>query len=86
MTVAPSHLAATGAEASLHPEATFAASVTGTANLLVTTTCRTDADLYAYVTTRIGALPGVHQAEIVPVLHRLKQGGTRLHDNRLIPT
>lgn len=86
LTVAPSHLAATGTEASLHPETTFAAAVTGTANLLVTTTCRTDSDLYAYVTTRIGALPGVHQAEIVPVLHRLKQGGTRLHDNRLVPT
>jgi hypothetical protein len=41
-------------------------------------------DLYLYVTGRIGALPAVHQVEIVPVLRQLKQSGTRVHNGRLV--
>ncbi|MFF6985066.1 AsnC family transcriptional regulator [Streptomyces sp. NPDC010273] len=85
LTVAPGRLNATGEALSAHPETTFAAAVTGSANLLVTVTCRTMDDLHSYVTTRVGALDAVHQVDVVPVLHRLKQAGTRLHDGRLIP-
>ncbi|MFC9843738.1 Lrp/AsnC family transcriptional regulator [Streptomyces sp. NPDC060223] len=85
LTVAPGRLSATGEVLSAHPETTFAAAVTGSANLLVTVTCRTMDDLYSYVTTKVGALDAVHQVDVVPVLHRLKQAGTRLHDGRLIP-
>lgn len=85
LTVAPGRLNATGEALSAHPETTFAAAVTGSANLLVTVTCRTMDDLYSYVTTKVGALDAVHQVDVVPVLHRLKQAGTRLHDGRLIP-
>lgn len=86
LTVAPRHLNAIGEALSAHPETTFAAAVTGSANLMVTVTCRTMDDLYSYVTTKVGALDAVHQVDVVPVLHRLKQAGTRLHDGRLIPT
>ncbi|MFJ6082328.1 Lrp/AsnC family transcriptional regulator [Streptomyces sp. NPDC092369] len=86
LTVAPGRLNATGEMLSAHPETTFAAAVTGSANLLVTVTCRTMDDLFAYVTTKVGALDAVHQVDVVPVLHRLKQAGTRLRDGRLIPT
>lgn len=85
LTVAPGRLDATGEALSAHPETTFAAAVTGSANLLVTVTCRTMDDLYSYVTTKVGALDAVHQVDVVPVLHRLKQAGTRLRDGRLIP-
>lgn len=84
LTVTPGELGATGHALSLHPETTFSAAVTGAANLLVTVTCRTSEDLYLYVTGKIGALPAVHQVEIVPVLHQLKQSGTRVHNGRLV--
>ena len=63
----------------------LAAAITGSANLLVTVTCRTLEDLYHFVTAKVGALDAVRQADVVPVLHRLKQAGTRLHDGRLLP-
>ena len=84
LTVTPGELDATGRALSRHPETTFSAAVTGTANLLVTVTCRNIEDLYMYVTGKIGALPAVHQVEIVPVLHQLKQSGTRVHNGRLV--
>ena len=86
LTVTPGDLHQTGQALSLHPETTFTAAVTGTANLLVTVTCRDLAALYAFVTTKVGPLPAVRQVEIVPVLHRLKQAGTRVRDGRLSAT
>ena len=84
LTVAPGELEATGAALAARPGTTFAAAVTGTANLLVAATCR-DADaLYAYVTTEVGGLPAVRQVEVVPVLHRLKQAGARVAGGRLM--
>jgi DNA-binding Lrp family transcriptional regulator len=86
LTVAPGELEATGAALATRPGTTFAAAVTGTANLLVAATCR-DADaLYAYVTTEVGGLPAVRQVEVVPVLHRLKQAGARVAGGRLMIT
>jgi hypothetical protein len=73
LTVAPGRLNATGEALSAHPETTFAAAVTGSANLLVTVTCRTMDDLYSYVTTKVGALDAVHQVDVVPVLRRLSR-------------
>jgi DNA-binding Lrp family transcriptional regulator len=86
LTVTPGDLHPTGQALSLLPETTFAAAVTGTANLLVTVTCRDLAALYAFVTTKVGPLPAVRQVETVPVLHRLKQAGTRVRDGRLSAT
>jgi DNA-binding Lrp family transcriptional regulator len=83
LTVTPGELAETGAALARHPETTFTAAVTGAANLMVAVICRTDEDLYSFVTTKIGGLPAVRQVEIVPVLHRLKQANTRLRDERL---
>jgi DNA-binding Lrp family transcriptional regulator len=83
LTVTPGDLHQTGQALSLHPETTFTAAVTGTANLLVTVTCRDLAALYAFITTKVGPLPAVRQVETVPVLHRLKQAGTRIRNGRL---
>ncbi|WP_327002324.1 Lrp/AsnC ligand binding domain-containing protein [Dactylosporangium sp. NBC_01737] len=84
LTVTPGELHATGQALSLHPETTFTAAVTGAANLLVTVTCRSVEDLYTFITTKVGVLPAVHQVEVVPVLHRLKQAGTRVRNGRLV--
>ncbi|SEG95351.1 DNA-binding transcriptional regulator, Lrp family [Actinacidiphila yanglinensis] len=85
LTVAPGGLNATGEALSRHPGTSFAAAVTGAANLLVTVTCPTMDDLYGYVTGTVGALPAVTRVDVVPVLRRLKQAGTRIHDDRLSP-
>jgi DNA-binding Lrp family transcriptional regulator len=86
LTVTPGDLHQTGQALSLHPETTFTAAVTGTANLLVTVTCRDLGALYAFVTAKAGPLPAVRQVEVVPVLHRLKQAGTRVRSGRLSMT
>ena len=85
LTVTPGQLTIIGDVLAQHPETTFAAAITGSANLLVTVTCRTLEDLYHYVTTKIGALDAVRQVDVVPVLQRHKQAGTRLSNGRLLP-
>lgn len=84
LTVAPGELAATGLALSRHPETSFAAAITGAANLITAVTCRDTDDLYTYVTTKVGALASVRQAEIVPTLRRVKQAGTLVRDGRLV--
>lgn len=84
MTVAPGELAVTGEALSLHPETSFVAAVTGSANLLAAVTCRDSQALYSYVTTKVGALPAIREAEIVPTLRRVKQAGTMVRDGRLV--
>jgi DNA-binding Lrp family transcriptional regulator len=84
LTVIPGELAATATTVSLLPETTFTASITGTSNLLATVTCRDLEALYVLINARIGALPAVRRLEVVPVLHRLKQAGTRVRDGRLV--
>jgi DNA-binding Lrp family transcriptional regulator len=86
LTVTPGDLHQTGQALSLHPETTFTAAITGTANLLVTITCRDLAALYGFVTAKVGPLAAVRQVEVVPVLHRFKQAGTRVRDGRLCLT
>ena len=83
LTVAPGELEETGRALSRHPETSFTVAVTGRANLLTAVICRDTDALYTYVTTKVGALPAVSQAEVVPVLRQVKQGGTLLRNGRL---
>ena len=83
ITVAPGELHETGRVLSLHPQTSFAAAVTGVANLLTVVTCRDADELYSFVTTQVGALAAVRQVEIVPVFRRFKQAGTRVRNGRL---
>jgi DNA-binding Lrp family transcriptional regulator len=83
LTVAPGELHATGEALSLHPETSFAAAVTGSANLLAVVSCRDADHLYRYVTTKVGALSAVRQIEIVPTLRQVKQAATRVRNGRL---
>jgi DNA-binding Lrp family transcriptional regulator len=83
LTVPPGELEATGHALSLHPETAFSAAITGAANLLAVVNCRDTDELYTYVTTKVGALPAVRQAEVVPVLRTVKQARSRLRGGRL---
>jgi DNA-binding Lrp family transcriptional regulator len=85
LSVAPAQLQATGIALAEHPEVPFAAAISGPANLVASVTCRSLADLYAYVTSKLGALAGVQSLEISPVLRRIKQAGALVEGDRLAP-
>lgn len=85
VTVAPSDLEAVGNELVNHEEVAFCAAVTGSANLVLVVICRDSADLYRYVTTRIGAITAVRQIETSPVLRRVKQAGSLVGRGQIAP-
>ncbi|WP_369261164.1 Lrp/AsnC family transcriptional regulator [Streptomyces sp. R35] len=72
LTVTPHALAGTGRAVAAHPEVRFAAAVTGRTNLAISLLCRTTDDLYTFLSEKIGALTGVHTAETVLTLRRVK--------------
>ncbi|MFV2178261.1 Lrp/AsnC family transcriptional regulator [Actinomadura sp. LOL_016] len=72
LTVAPHALAEAGRAVAAHREVCFAAAVTGRANLAVLVLCRTTADLYAYLSEKLGALSGVQSVETTLTLRRVK--------------
>jgi len=76
MSVAPSHLAATGAALAKLPEVAYAAAVTGSANLAACVVCRDETAFYAFLTEKIGSLPGVERVESSPVIRTVKQAST----------
>ena len=83
LSAAPRDLAGVGETIARHPESGGVSAVTGTANLWVSVVCRDSDDLYRYITERIGAIRGVRQLEISPVLRQVKQAGSILFGGRL---
>jgi DNA-binding Lrp family transcriptional regulator len=75
LTVRPSGLATTAATVAAHPETSFAAVTTGRTNLVATVICRDSADLYRYLTERIGGMDDVHTAETAPLMRTVKRAG-----------
>ncbi|MBE8517435.1 Lrp/AsnC family transcriptional regulator [Amycolatopsis sp. H6(2020)] len=73
--VPPAHLAQTGAAVAAHPEVTFCAATTGPTNLLISTVCRDNRDLYRYLTERLGALPYIGEIQTAPVIRVVKRAG-----------
>ncbi|MFE2522778.1 Lrp/AsnC family transcriptional regulator [Streptomyces sp. NPDC059382] len=84
LTVDPARLAQVGAAIGEHPEVPFAAAVTGSANLLAVVVCRDTDALYTYLTERIGAVDGIRQVELVPILRTVKRAGMLVEDGRLV--
>ena len=73
LTVEPAHLATTGHAIATHDEVSFAAAVTGSANLFATVICRDTPSLYTYLTETLAHTPGITGIETTPVLRRVKQ-------------
>lgn len=84
LTVPPARLAEVGAALAAHPEVPFAAAVTGASNLMAAVVCRDTDALYTYLTERIGAVPGIHQVEVIPTLRNIKRAGMLVEDGRLV--
>ncbi|MEU1089918.1 AsnC family transcriptional regulator [Streptomyces sp. NPDC005892] len=72
LTVAPAGLGTVGKTLAAHSEVRFAAAVSGRANVVAAVQCRTTQELYAYLTDRIGATPGVQNAETLLTLRQVK--------------
>jgi DNA-binding Lrp family transcriptional regulator len=83
LTVAPAQLDAACGVLSTHPEAPFVAAVSGSANVVISVTCRDLDELYRYTTGRLGAIAGVQAVEVAPVMRRLKQAGAMVDGDRL---
>lgn len=80
--VAPADLGRVAESLAREPQTAYTAVVTGPANLMVAVICRNSAELYRFITERVGALP-VRSLETSTVLRRLKQAGTRMDGPRL---
>lgn len=84
LTVAPGALPAVGAALGTHGEVRFAAAITGVTNVVTTAVFRDTDALYRYLTERIGALPGVQNAEVLPALRSVKRAGMLVQGDRLV--
>jgi DNA-binding Lrp family transcriptional regulator len=83
LTVPPAHIDQVGTEIALHPEVGFVGAVSGPASLIVAVTCRDTADLYRYVTQRLGPIAAIRQHEVAVTVRHLKQSGTIMDGDRL---
>jgi DNA-binding Lrp family transcriptional regulator len=83
LTIEPAHLHDVGQALVALPEIAYCAAITGAVNLMAVGLFRSDPELYAFLTERIGALPGVRQAEVSPVVQKVKQAGSFVEDQRL---
>lgn len=75
LAVAPSELAAIGERMVDTPQVAFAAATTGPTNLVAIVVYRDTEDLYDYLTSELGAIPGVQQVQSAPIMRTVKQGG-----------
>jgi DNA-binding Lrp family transcriptional regulator len=80
--VAPAEIQRVGEALARAPETTYTAVLTGPASLVVSVISRSTADLYRFITDRVGALP-VTAMEVSPVLRRVKQAGSLMDGVRL---
>lgn len=81
--VAPAHLESVGRALAEHDEINYAAAISGPFNIFAVLIATDTNALYRYVTTKMSALEGIHSFELSPVLHRLKQAGSRTTGGRL---
>ncbi|WP_433295006.1 Lrp/AsnC family transcriptional regulator [Actinoplanes sp. CA-030573] len=82
-TVAPAHLAAAGARLADHPEVAFVAAMTGRTNVMASALFADAEGMYRYLTTKVAAIEGIQDVEIVPQLTRLKQSNSLMRDGRV---
>jgi DNA-binding Lrp family transcriptional regulator len=84
MAVPPSDLDEVGWRIASLSATAYAAAVTGPTNLLATVVCRTPAELYEYVTRKIGAITAIGSIEVSPVIRRVKAAASII-EGTLLP-
>lgn len=83
LTVTPAELANAGQALAGEQEVAFAAAISGPQNLTASIICRDVDALYSFITTKIGAIPGIQAMELTPVLRHVKQAGALTEGDRL---
>jgi DNA-binding Lrp family transcriptional regulator len=73
LSVPPSQLSAVGSALAKFPEVAYAMATTGPANLAACAVCRSQEELYQFLTEKVGPLPGVERVETAPVIRTVKQ-------------
>jgi DNA-binding Lrp family transcriptional regulator len=71
----PGRLEAAATALSRHPQVRFTAATTGAANLLVAVAAENLNGLYTFLTETVGALDGVRNLEVTPILNSVKRTG-----------
>lgn len=73
LSVRPSELAEAGKAFGDFAPVAYACATSGPSNLAVCAVCRDDDELYHFLTSRAGSLPGVDRVETSPVIRTVKQ-------------
>ncbi|MFC9502787.1 Lrp/AsnC family transcriptional regulator [Streptomyces sp. NPDC057002] len=73
LTVAPRALTDVGRSLAAHPEVHFASATTGQSNIVVSAHFRSTAELYTYLSEKIGPLDGIQHVETALILRQVKQ-------------
>jgi DNA-binding Lrp family transcriptional regulator len=76
LSVEPARLEEAGSALAMHPEIPFAAATTGPTNLVASAVFRDTEHLYAYLTGKLAALPGVSSVQTAPIIGTLKRTGS----------
>ncbi|HEY0248777.1 MAG TPA: Lrp/AsnC family transcriptional regulator [Gryllotalpicola sp.] len=83
--VHPAAVKAIGRALAQQPEIAFAAAVSGPHNLHAVAHCHDLDELFELTSERIAPLSGLQTMEISPLLRHVKQAGTLLSGDRLVP-
>jgi DNA-binding Lrp family transcriptional regulator len=73
--VRPAELVAVAATLATHPEIAYAAATTGPTDLVAVAVCPDQDGLYDYLTTRLGALPGILGVDTALINRYVKRAG-----------
>lgn len=71
--VEPARLETVGATLAAHQPISFVAATTGPHNMVAAAITRGTNDLYRYLTTQVGHLPGIQSVETAPALRQVKR-------------
>ncbi|GGU42743.1 transcriptional regulator [Streptomyces daghestanicus] len=81
---APTRLQQTGDEIARHDEVAFTGATSGNHNMMTIVVCHDAEDLYRYLTTRLGATPGIDAYQVSIRTRRLKQAASLISHGRLV--
>jgi DNA-binding Lrp family transcriptional regulator len=78
ISVPPSQLEAVGKALAGFPEVAYAAATTGPANLAACVVCRSDPELYEFLTRGVGGIQAIGRIETAPIIRTVKQASVML--------
>lgn len=78
LSVAPHAMVEAAETLARHAEVPFVAATTGSTNLVASVVCRDVAALYAYLTSKVAAIPAISHLETNPIVRTLKREGALL--------